>query len=346
MYFLYKFLAIFLVATLLNCGFLFLAAAGNVSVSSSYGTVDSTAQRRVGSGSVEIIPLGMLEAGTRYAIQITSDNRVYPDVSAFTVDRENLNAFRNAQRFNGIGFSKRSAPYQIDGLTSNSGEYFLVIDNRYSIVVTKLVTAQIQIIRQLSGDQRNAIQGRIKLLMQQALSDYDIPDFDVSVQPCGAVNAMSAVKNGNITLCTEMMAKTFNKQGAFFGIFFHEVGHSALNLWKLPNASNEETVDEFAVQLLIRAGNGEVLVREFAEFFSNGQPWIEAKQIIEQGGKHPLSTQRIRNIAEATRNPIELTERWNKQLYPYYKREALERIIQNPRKYDSPLLASAELNRR
>lgn len=342
----HKSLALVIASIGLSVGCVFSVFAGNITVSSQYGTLDSMAQKRVGAGAVEIIPIGELEPNNRYLIQISSDNRIYPDVSAFVVDRENLDLFRNSQRFNGIGFSRRSAPYQISGTASTYGDHFLVIDNRYSVVVTKLVTAQIQLIRQLSEEQQKAIKGRIELLMLQALKDYDIPDFDVSVQPCGQINAMSAVKTGNITLCTEMMAKTFNKPGAFFGIFFHEVGHSALNLWRLPNASNEETVDEFAVQLLIRAAQGEALVREFAEYFSHGQAWMEAKSIIERGGKHPLSPQRIRNIADAARNPVELTERWNKQLYPYYKREALERIVQNPRKYDSVQLAISELKRR
>jgi hypothetical protein len=335
-----------LISISLNLGLISSVIAGSVSVSSRYGTLDSTTQRRVGAGSVEIISLGILEPGTKYEIEISSDNRVYPDISAFVVDRENLDAFRSAQRFTGVGFSKRSAPYQITGSVSNISDYYLVIDNKYSVVVTKLVTAKILMNRQLSEEQINAIQRKIELLMQQALRDYDIPDFDVNVQPYGQVNAMSATKSGNITLCTEMMSKTLKKSGAFFGIFFHEIGHSALNLWRLPNASNEETVDEFAVQLLIRAGNGEALVREFADYFSSMEPWIEAKFIIERGGKHPLSPQRIRNITEAARNPVELTERWNKQLYPYYKREALERIIQNPRKYDSVPLAIAEIKRR
>ena len=300
----YKSLFLLLLSGALSIGILPPVFAGNITVSPNYGTLDSTAQKRVGAGSVEIIPLGELEPGNQYTIEIASDNRVYPDISAFVVDRENFEAFRNSQRFDGIGFSKRAAPYQVSGTASTYSDHFLVIDNRYSIVVTKLVTAQIRIVRQLSEEQRNAIRRRIELVMQQALKDYDIPDFDVSVQPCGQANAMSAVKTGNITLCTEMMAKTFKKPGAFFGIFFHEVGHSALNLWRLPNASNEETVDEFAVQLLIRANNGEDLVREFAEYFSTGQSWMEAKIIIEKGGKHPLSPQRIRNIADAARNPV------------------------------------------
>ena len=96
-----------LLSWVLSIGNVSAVFAGNITVSPNYGTLDSTAQKRVGAGSVEIIPLGELEPGNRYSIQIASDNRVYPDISAFVVDRENLDAFRSSQRFSGIGFSKR-----------------------------------------------------------------------------------------------------------------------------------------------------------------------------------------------------------------------------------------------
>ena len=113
-----------------------------------------------------------------------------------------------------------------------------------------------------------------------------------------------------------MIAKTGKQPGALVGIVYHEVGHSLLSLWGLPGHNNEDTADEFAVQLALRTPNEAKIIDQFASFFESGDPWMEARVMIEQGDRHSLGVQRVRNIRSALKAPKELTDRWNELTYP------------------------------
>lgn len=171
-------------------------------------------------------------------------------------------------------------------------------------------------------------------------------EFNIAVVPCGQVNAFSMKATGDIMICTETISKAAGRPGAFAGVLFHEVGHTLLELWGLPGADNEDMADEFAVQVLIRLGDGGNLVREFSEFFADGNPWLEARAIIQRGDRHTISTQRVRNLRGWTRDASGLVQRWNRLIYPNMTDEALRGIMTRPTQHDDRGLAETELRKR
>ena len=151
---------------------------------------------------------------------------------------------------------------------------------------------------------------------------------------------------GDITMCTETISKAAGKPGAFAGVLFHELGHTLLGLWGLPGADNEDMADEFAVQVLSRLGNGADLIREFSEFFAGGNPWLEARAIIQRGDRHTISTQRVRNLQAWARDASGLVQRWNRLIYPNMTDDAFRAIRAHPTQHDDHVLAERELRKR
>ncbi|MEQ8507313.1 MAG: hypothetical protein RIB80_18480 [Rhodospirillales bacterium] len=135
-----------------------------------------------------------------------------------------------------------------------------------------------------------------------------------------------------------MKLSAAGKKGALSAIMYHELGHTLLNLWGLPGFDNEETVDEFAVVMLYLDGRQEYAL-EFMEYFEKNNPWIEARMIIERGGRHPISSQRIRNVRRILSNPGPVIERWNRLLYPHMTVAGLENVLKTAPRYADRALA-------
>jgi len=148
-------------------------------------------------------------------------------------------------------------------------------------------------------------------------ASYELPQFKVSVRPCGTANAFSAP---DIVICTELIADLVSKDltYAIIPILLHEVGHTLLTLWGLPGHNNEDMVDDFAAAFL---------AAESPETLGDLIKWLDARDSGEeailqlvQGGRHTLSIQRARNLRETLKQPEKVMRRWARLLAPYKRR--------------------------
>jgi len=139
--------------------------------------------------------------------------------------------------------------------------------------------------------------------------DYDLPEINVSVKPCGTSDASSA-KNV-VVICSELLAELHGRHldGALSSILLHEIAHTLLNVWGLPGYENEELADEFAA---VRERDSHGLAA-FIRWLDQQDSTSEALEQLLNGDRHPISIQRSRNIKAASENP-QLVERWERLL--------------------------------
>jgi hypothetical protein len=142
--------------------------------------------------------------------------------------------------------------------------------------------------------------------------DYDLPDINVSVKPCGTSDASS--RRNDVVICSELLAELHGRHldGALSSILLHEVAHTLLNVWGLPGYENEELADEFAA---VRERDSHGLAA-FTGWLGQQDSTSEALEQLLNGDRHPISIQRSRNIKAASENP-QLLERWERLLSPH-----------------------------
>lgn len=322
------------------------AVNARVTISRALVTEQVTQNIEVGPGRFVAVPLPGGNAGDRYRVEVDVRNNVYRDISAFVVDEANLQRFQRRERFQGHGHQKTVTPFVIESQAASAARHYLVLDNSYALVVKKSASVTIRLATAMPADLSNQLEDGISALYAALKRVFRFQDFNIMVAPCGQVNAFSAQATGDITLCTETVSKAAGKPGAFAGILLHELGHTLLGLWGLPGADHEDMADEFAVQFLMRTPGGAARVKEFTEFFSGGNPWLEARNIIRVGDRHTISTQRIRNLQGWAQDGVRLVQRWNRLIYPHMTDEALRSIAVRPSEHDDRELAEAELGRR
>ncbi len=281
--------------------------------------------------------LGTITKDSVYQVTINTSNKVYKDISAYICPLNNP--------VNGCyGITKGVAPYNFNYTASVNGSYILKIDNSYSTFITKKVIANVVVNEVLDINKKQALIQSFKQASDDLFSTFDIPEFKISLKPCGQENAFSQRSNGNITMCSELFMKLImeNKIGAVNGIFYHELGHSLLGLLGLPNYNNEKTVDEFGVVMLYWDGIQEQ-ARDWISYFQEADSYKQAQNLIKNGGAHPLSIQRARHIDQILRSPTDTIARWNKLLYPHLTNKKLLDIISRPGKYGNKKLAADTL---
>lgn len=114
-------------------------------------------------------------------------------------------------------------------------------------------------------------------------------------------------------------------------VFLHEVGHSLLSLWGMPGNNNEDIADEFSTYVLMSGGpNGYQYLDASLQFWQNRNSANEALNILQNGDRHSLSIQRMRNIKENMISGEAFIKRWNNLLYEHYTDNALNEVIKKP----------------
>lgn len=313
----------------------------DVHVTPIYVTAPSVQQYEVPANRALVIPLPGGQLGDRYRAEIAVVGGQFNDLSAYILDEHNRRLFDAGRGFYGDLRVREHTPFALTSEARQSGPHYLVLDNRYAVFIGKRVSVRMGMAKTMSPELVAATKSAFESFYDAIRRDLDFPAFDIHVKPCGMVNAFSHRNSGDITICTETIAQLARKPGTLQGIMAHELGHTLLSLWQLPGAGNEDLADEFAVQLVLRQPDGQQIVREFAEWFAAGNPWMEARKIIERGDRHTLSPQRMRNVRAWAENPGDLMARWNRLLYPHMTDWALERIITKPGFHDDPALAQS-----
>lgn len=276
--------------------------------------------------------------------QITVDVRVlnqnFNDGSFWVCNSAGYAALNTGQATNDCrGMNRQRGHFRFTYAAPVAGTYFLVADNRFSMMLTKdyevTVDANIETppkIRQTYGKLLQLISRAVRVV-------YRAPGINFYIKPCG-VNAFSQGADGSIIICTGLIEQLYkqNNSYAMVGIIFHELGHSLLNLWGMPDWANEQTADEFSAYMLMRFF-GDQFVRSEIRFFAGQNTQAEVQNMIRNGDTHPLSIQRVRNLEAILNNRVGFMERWDNVLYPHMTNTALQSIEKSPATYDNPSLA-------
>ena len=271
-------------------------------------------------------------------------NQPFNDGSIWVCDARNFELYRKKQKNECKGANRQRDIIKFSINVNRPDTYYLIADNTFSLLETKRYQFSVVAPAIMDSAAREKILEVVTTIDKFISASFIAPKFDIKIVPCGFANAYSEGSSGNITFCSELLFELVKSRndGAFYGTLFHELGHSLLNLWGLPNYANEETVDEIATYFLLQSGNAKLL-SDYASYFEDKNSQSEADNIISRGGTHPLSVQRARNVRNNARNPQPFMDRWNRQIYPHMTNNGLKNIVRNPDIYSSPTLAKTEL---
>jgi len=294
-----------------------------------------------------IFSLGDFDTGNLFRVDVNVLNDVYKDLSAYIVDAANMSLVRQGVSFNGQGQTKRVAPFRFDAKATVPGPHFLVLDNRFANIIDKKVVFRVELAGRLSDEKVQAMKADLGLAYSGLKKTFQFKDFNIKVQPCGMPNAFSETATGDVTLCTEILDEMSAQKPAMGAIVLHELGHTLLNLWGLPNYGNEDDADQFATVILLKSGEkGKQALFEWINWYAKRDSRAEATNMLTRGDTHSLSVQRIRNIQATMTNAEDLIKRWNNILYPHMTVEALRSIVAAPGLHDDTALAKRELGKR
>ena len=238
-------------------------------------------------------------------------------------------------------------PFMLQWQIEVESKHFLALDNSYASLIRKTVGVNVKYQRRLTPQDKSQLAAPFESIREVIANTFENADFDIHVKPCGTSNAYSDRRTGDITICTEIMSDMLRKRGAhgaLFGTLFHEYGHSLLNRWGEPGSSEEDMADQFATVSLLRGGDKcrEQLL-QWIEFWTQQDSRAEAQTQLQRSSPHSLSIQRARNIQHGINFPEEISRRWNKMLYRHMTRQALEKIISQPKRMDDIDLAQDAL---
>lgn len=318
----------------ITIGLFSLQSKAEVFVSADMTTDPVSQYTIVNAGSYQAIPLpSTSNLNDYYKITINTNNAIYRDLTAFIVDEENLTSFKQGYRYKGIGYSKAQTPFVLQGSINSANQKYLIIDNTYATLINKKVNYTLEAKFEASVEQRENTKKLFSNMYAGLKKDLIFPDFNIYIEPCGNANASSETLTGNIHFCSEMidlLAKN-NNEKAFLGIFLHEVGHSLLGLWGIPGNNNEDIADEFATYSLMSEGpNGYAYLDATLQFWQNRNSAVEALNMLQNGDRHSLSIQRMRNIKENMLTGEAFIKKWNRLIYDHHTDEALSDVIKKP----------------
>jgi hypothetical protein len=298
----------------------------------------------VPAGRMWIVQLGALKPAVRILVELKVDG-TDKDLGAYLVDSANAAAARQGSAFHYfLGEKRKSAPFRLDAKVPAAGVFSLVLDNRFAKGEGKKVAYRVTILGSLPEEQRKAVKAAFEKAYAAMKQVLEFKNFNIDVKPCDKVNAYSAHATGNVTICTEIIADMANRPGAMAAVFFHELGHTFLNLWGYPNYRNEDDADQFATVMLLRIGeSGKKALEQWIQWYAARDSQAEAQYMLTVGDTHFPSVQRIRNIRAWTQNGDDLIRRWNRILYPNMTTRTLEAIVSHPQPIDDPAAAKREL---
>jgi len=293
-----------------------------------------------------IYSVGNLDQGEAVGVQIEVSNAVYNDLSAYVVDAGNMALARQNLPFRYLdGATKKIAPFRLMAKIDIAGPHYVVLDNRFAQVINKKVVYQLAMVKHLSDQEIQKLKNPLEQGYSAMKKLFVFKDFNINVKSCGQVNAYSTTATGDVTLCSELLDQMSG--GTILAVFFHELGHTLLNLWGYPNFGNEDDADQFATIMLLKSGDaGTQALYEWIKSYAEHDSRAQARRMLVSGDTHSLSIQRIRNIQSWMANRADLMPRWNTVLYPNMTDWALNGIVTKPASFDDAEAAKRELARR
>lgn len=317
------------------------AISGTVNVADSF--VGSMAFNEViPAQQYKLIPLGSWRTGDKLVIQVGARNAVFDDITACILTEDEVRSYQ--PRSGCRGRVKARTPFALQWQIEMEAKHFLVLDNTFANFIKKTVGVDVRFQRFLNQQEVARLAAPFESIRSSIERTFENADFNINIKPCGESNAYSDHRTADITLCSEIMSDLQRNPGALTATLLHEYGHSLLNRWGEPGASEEDMADQFAIVSLLRAGDkGRELLLQWIQFWAQRDSRAEAQNQLTRGDTHSLSIQRARNIQQAMNFPDEVTRRWNKMLYRHMTKQALQQTISQPRKSDDLDLAQEAL---
>lgn len=319
---------------------------GNAYVEPSVTLIDQAI--KVNPGTYVTYTLDSLTPGAKVRININVTGGINNDIFAYLLDAENYTRFTRKQNF--LSFIQNSkVVYQnsFELTLPQSGPYYLVLDNRNSILSSK--NAQIYVFTVLNQPlaQHIALKKGLEEFYGQLNDMFDFPGFNINVTHCGSENAFSIP---DITICFELIEGA-NKRGNPTSVawtIFHELGHTLLRLWDYPLWDNEDAADEFATVMILMGNNSDAraALRQAVSEWLLKRSDLEAKALLTRSDRHSISIQRARNILQWEQNADDLKRRWFKIFLPHIKTPRLQQLKSKPEPWTDPYLIEEELKRR
>ncbi len=281
-----------------------------------------------------------MKSGERLEITATINNMMFKELAVFVCREDKVQAYLNGDEARCFGLKDASGKINFLFQAQQSGRYVLLFDNRNAVFSDKEVSLTVIKNAIFSLQEKDAAIRLLGGLSREMAVIFELPELHFSVKPCGFENASSNNLTGNIIVCSELFNRLTQqgRQGALLGIVLHELGHSSLNLWQMPNWNNEETVDEFAVYMLYKMGRQE-LAHDMAAYFAERNSESEAQRVLQVYSEHPISIQRARKINRILRDPHDTIHRWNQLVYPKMTKAGLQDVADNPGPYGDRRLA-------
>lgn len=326
---------------LAGCLFANAANSGSVQVANSF--VGSMAFNEIiEANQYKILQLGAWRVGDKLAIQVGARNAVFNDITACILTEDEA---RNYQPRGGCrGRVKTMTPFLLQWQVEVEAKHFLVLDNTYANFVKKTVGVDVKFLKILTQQEVSSLAAPFESIRASIERAFENADFNIKVKPCGESNAYSDRGTADITICSEILSDLQRNPGALTATLLHEYGHSLLNRWGEPGASEEDMADQFATVALLRGGDkGRESLLQWIQYWTQRDSRAEAQFQLTRGDTHSLSIQRARNIQQSMNFPDELTRRWNKMLYRHMTKQALQQTINQPRKVDDMDLAQEAL---
>ena len=282
-----------------------------VNVSPEYRAIHFAADLSLAPNEARAIDLPLNAAGDRYAVAAKSGAKHVSFVLIDGRDRDTGKLQPAALR----SVAALQSFIDIQTPPSSSGLIGVFVNRNSSAIKAKVRVDRI-------GERPDVLRAKVAALVAvpfAALDDiYELPQFTVTVKPCGEINAFSSP---NITLCTELFADLTDKglSDALHPILLHEAAHTLLKLWDLPGFDNEDMADEFAASMLARVAPH--TLKAYMRWFEQRDSVMEAVMQLQSDERHTISIQRARNMQRIIDNPDVVARRWNKLLRPFERKQ-------------------------
>ena len=131
-------------------------------------------------------------------------NTTFDDGSIWICSSTDFLLFQRKQRSSCKGVSRQRGEMEFVVNAPRAGEYYLVADNRFSLLQSKSYQITLVAPAVMDPGMREGMTEVLTKIEQFIFSQYDVQNFDFSIQPCGQSNAFSQTRNGNIVICSEL----------------------------------------------------------------------------------------------------------------------------------------------
>lgn len=192
-----------------------------------------------------------MPAESKVTIILDVKNKYDKNITACVIKREKVIGYKLNEMCAGV--IKGKAPYKFSVDIVEPDQYYLILDNRYSLFTGKDLLVNIVVRKKFEEGFREKLRESLQSLSFVIDAMFENADIDLYVEPCGESNAYSENKTANITICTELFEEV--NSGSLAAVILHEYGHSLLNRWGEPGSSEEDMADQFATALLLQMGD-------------------------------------------------------------------------------------------